>query len=163
MGRRQTDDQRETIIPHHYGVVGYKSRGHSQKVGVPLPKNRIPFFFHDLNLMMSMFWVTSFLYMPDGKSVSLFLHTFLYMHRLMSHKRVKVLFCLWHFSTEKCASLISMMKICRGAMIHRKYGSLRYVAGGSVHSPFLVISVRFTKKKISSKDKIKKKNSRETA
>ena len=49
-------------------------------------------------------------------------------------------------------------------MIHRKYGSPRYEAGGLVHGPFLVISVRFgSQKKISSKDKIKKKNSRETA
>ena len=52
----------------------------------------------------------------------------------------------------------------RGVTIHRKYGSERYEAGGSVHSPFLVISVRFSSPKIiSSKDKIKKKNSRETA
>ena len=50
-------------------------------------------------------------------------------------------------------------------MIHRKYGSPRYEAGGSVHGPFLVISARFgSSKKISSEDKIKKKkNSRETA
>ena len=52
----------------------------------------------------------------------------------------------------------------RGVTIHRKYGSPRYEAGGSVHGPFWVISVRFrSPKKISSKDKIKKKNSRETA
>ena len=52
----------------------------------------------------------------------------------------------------------------RGVTIHRKYGSPRYEAGGSVHGPFLVILVRFgSPKKISSKDKIKKKNIRETA
>ena len=52
----------------------------------------------------------------------------------------------------------------RGVTIHRKYGSPRYEAGGSVHGPFLVISVRFgSPQKNSSKDKIKKKNSRETA
>ena len=34
----------------------------------------------------------------------------------------------------------------RGVKIHRKYGSPRYEAGGSVHGPFLVISVRFTQK-----------------
>ena len=50
----------------------------------------------------------------------------------------------------------------RGVTIHRKYGSPRYEAGGSAHGPFLVILVRFTQK-ISSKDKIKKINSRETA
>ena len=49
-------------------------------------------------------------------------------------------------------------------MIHRKYSSPRYEAGGSVQGPFLVISVWFgSPKKISSNDKIKKKNSRETA
>ena len=49
-------------------------------------------------------------------------------------------------------------------MIHRKYGSPRYEANRSVHGPFLVISVQFdTPKIISSKNKIKKKNSRETA
>ena len=49
-------------------------------------------------------------------------------------------------------------------MIHRKYGSLRYEAGSLVHGPFLVILVRFgSPQKISSKDKIKIKNSRETA
>ena len=41
----------------------------------------------------------------------------------------------------------------RGVTIHRKYGSPRYEAGGSVHP----------KKKNSSNDKIKNKNSRETA
>ena len=52
----------------------------------------------------------------------------------------------------------------RGLTIHRKYGSLWYEAGGSVHGLFLVISVGFGSPKIiSSKDKIKKKNSRETA
>ena len=46
----------------------------------------------------------------------------------------------------------------RGVTIHRKYGSPQYKAGGSVHGPFLVISVRFSSpQKISSKDKIKKK------
>ena len=51
-----------------------------------------------------------------------------------------------------------------GVTINQKYGSPRYEAGDLVHGPFLVITVQVgSPKKNSSKDKIKKKNSRETA
>ena len=66
-----------------------KSRSPSQKVGVPLPKNRSPHFFHDSPLIVSMSPVTSFYKYP-------MVNQFPYFHILLC---VCVFFVLFFFST----------------------------------------------------------------